>query len=517
MPDTVYGQTDMYAEEYTEENREESQYAYGQGKNAEQKKEPVYAVRKGRTCGVMHSYGEYFASVGGYSGYDAKRFPPEEELSAAQWMHSVPGTPADIFWGGFASHRPPKERRIYAVRKGRRTGLLRTYREFLLSQNGYVGFEGRAFPLSETEDAENWLAGAPCREEREKAERPAKERIYAVRRGRVCGILRSADEYYASVKGYPGAEAKSFSALAEKEAEEWAAEEPEICPGRLPAFGTEPGSAGMPGGTPFAFTDGSYCFSPERGGFGAVLAENGRLHLLRGSAPLPGGYQSCLQAECAAAEAAEALAAELGLKTLCICSDSIPAIRAARRRQRKGPEITFAYVKGHSLGRTGREGGPGAAAFFNAAADALARSASGVRASEENLRVLGALGAVYGKECGFRSLTETAYIPEAAGIAEKGPGLGNGKEGAENETDEIRGIRREHGKVHPVRGRRRGGSRKTGVLGRKGIPAFRFCILGIRKNHGGTVGRLPRGQNRGKRSVHGSQRRAAPRSQRKPA
>lgn len=94
----------------------------------------------------------------------------------------------------------------------------------------------------------------------------AAKKVYAVRRGKVTGILESWDACKEAVDGYPGAEYKGFKTL--EEARAYIGD----C-GRKASLQREkrPGGMGDPGGGLVAYVDGSYDHSLRRYAFGCVF------------------------------------------------------------------------------------------------------------------------------------------------------------------------------------------------------------------------------------------------------
>ena len=306
--------------------------------------------------------------------------------------------------------------KIYAVKKGLTRGIYGTWDECRAVTDGFPGAVYRSFSAGERAAAERWVSGEdaePQPEEKSAAsgspETPAGtagvpgKKVYAVRNGRETGVLDTWDRCLASVHGFPGAVYKSFPSAERKKAEEWAAEEYASAGQEDVCFGTEDGCPGMPGGMPFAFTDGSFSEENGRYAYGGFLAENGYLHVIRGYGSDPSALPSRnIAGEIAGASAAMELAVKLGLRSLSIYYDYqgvalwadtsssgwkngkksafVEAYMKTAAETAGKLKLSFVHVKGH----TGIDG--------NEAADALARSASGASLSAKHRRALDDLG-----------------------------------------------------------------------------------------------------------------------------
>lgn len=97
----------------------------------------------------------------------------------------------------------------------------------------------------------------------------AAKKYYAVKKGKITGVLKSWEECRASVEGYPGAEYKGFALL--EEAEAYAGVE---------RGSEERGDGGLPEeGSLLAYVDGSYDDSLKKYAFGCVfLLPDGRVY-----------------------------------------------------------------------------------------------------------------------------------------------------------------------------------------------------------------------------------------------
>jgi len=94
------------------------------------------------------------------------------------------------------------DKKIYAVRKGRQTGLFETWPECEAQIKGFKGAEYKSFKESEKDLALKYVEGDNSV--------PSDKYIYAVRIGRKVGIFNSWEECLEQVKGYPHAEYKKF-------------------------------------------------------------------------------------------------------------------------------------------------------------------------------------------------------------------------------------------------------------------------------------------------------------------
>ena len=96
------------------------------------------------------------------------------------------------------------KKKIYVVRKGRKTGIFNTWLECESHVSGYNGAEYKSFKESERELAEKYLQGDNSISNN--------KNIYVVRVGREVGIYNTCEQCLEQVKGYKGAEYKKFKA-----------------------------------------------------------------------------------------------------------------------------------------------------------------------------------------------------------------------------------------------------------------------------------------------------------------
>ncbi len=103
----------------------------------------------------------------------------------------------------------------------------------------------------------------------------AAKKVYAVRRGKVIGILDSWEACKEAVDGYPGAEYKGFKTAEEARAYMQGSEKGIVVAGiknaRRHADPERPRGMGDPGGGLVAYVDGSYEHSLKRYAFGCVF------------------------------------------------------------------------------------------------------------------------------------------------------------------------------------------------------------------------------------------------------
>lgn len=215
----------------------------------------------------------------------------------------------------------------------------------------------------------------------------AKQKFYAVQKGKVPGVFLSWDECKASVDGYPGAVYKSFGSYPEAK---------EFVSGN--GYNSKSGGTGASDQSEllpdcaYAFVDGSYNPKTEIAGYGGFLVEPFKAlwadritHVIKGAIE---DAEFCKQrnvaGEMTGSLTAVQLAASLGIKELVIFYDyegiekwvtgewkanNEYTRRYAYKMQEyilSGIDIRFVHVKGHS-------GVPG-----NEKADSLAKEAVGV-------------------------------------------------------------------------------------------------------------------------------------------
>lgn len=209
----------------------------------------------------------------------------------------------------------------------------------------------------------------------------AKQKFYAVRKGRMTGIFHTWDECQAQVSGYSGAEFKSF--VLEQEALDYLG-------GAAPAAPASPAAPATGAGPdlvrPYAFTDGSYNKNTGTAGWGGFLVlEDGSEIELSGTESDPGwAAMRNVCGEVRGCMDAVGKALTIGLKALHVYYDytgvecwadgswdaNKPGTRAyqkcIRDARQAGLEVTFHKVAAHT-------GIPG-----NERADRLAKKAVGV-------------------------------------------------------------------------------------------------------------------------------------------
>lgn len=200
-------------------------------------------------------------------------------------------------------------------------------------------------------------------------------KVYAVRKGRATGLFASWPECEAQVKGFPGAEFKSFRS--EAEAAAWLGETD-----TKPAAAEPDVSSPTP---PYAFTDGSYNKDKKLSAYGGFLVtDHGSEIVLKGKTVDPEWTEMRnVAGEVMGAMEAVRRAMAMGLERLTIFYDytgveawatgywkaNKPATREYRDFMRRAAEkldIRFVKVSAHT-------GIPG-----NERADALAKSAAGL-------------------------------------------------------------------------------------------------------------------------------------------
>lgn len=208
------------------------------------------------------------------------------------------------------------------------------------------------------------------------------KKVYAVRKGRVLGIFDTWDDCQESVKGFSGAEYKSFKTR--EEAIDYLQDVPvtvEIVPPDVPSTEEDilPETSSAVG---IAYVDGSYNKNTQRVGAACVLTVGKESHTYTNSFYDEYGMRN-VSGEINAAEIAIRKAIELGLSKIVIYHDYLGISAWAngdwqcnktKTREyamtvaalRKDIEIEFHHVKGHS----GVEG--------NELVDRLAKEAAGV-------------------------------------------------------------------------------------------------------------------------------------------
>lgn len=102
-----------------------------------------------------------------------------------------------------------RKNNFYAVKKGRTTGIYRTWEACRKSVDGYSGAEYKGF--TEIGDAEEYMKGIKRPDSNNKEAR-TNELFFAVRKGNKVGIFKTLDECWKAINGYNGAEAKQFTA-----------------------------------------------------------------------------------------------------------------------------------------------------------------------------------------------------------------------------------------------------------------------------------------------------------------
>lgn len=212
----------------------------------------------------------------------------------------------------------------------------------------------------------------------------AKQKVYAVRKGRTPGVYYSWDDCKAQVDGYPGAEYKSFKSASEADAfirgVDFSAVKKESA-GTAKAPEVQPETPT----TPFAFVDGSYNTETGVYGYGGFVCVDGKRHYIQGHGnDVEMASMRNVAGEIEGSLAAVKKAKELGLSKLsvyydyagieqwatggwkCNKSGTIAYRDFMRQAKADGIDIDFVKVKGHS----GIEG--------NEIADSMAKSAVGI-------------------------------------------------------------------------------------------------------------------------------------------
>lgn len=109
-----------------------------------------------------------------------------------------------------------RKNNFYAVKKGRTTGIYRTWEACRRSVDGYSGAEYKGFATEW--EAEEYMGGIKLPDS-DNEEARANELFFAVRKGNKVGIFKTLDECWKAIDGYDGAEAKQFTT--EDEAEQY--------------------------------------------------------------------------------------------------------------------------------------------------------------------------------------------------------------------------------------------------------------------------------------------------------
>lgn len=103
-----------------------------------------------------------------------------------------------------------RKNNFYAVKKGRTTGIYRTWEECRRSVDGYSGAEYKGFATEW--EAEEYMGGIKQPDsDNEEARTEEHLLFFAVRKGNTVGIFRTLDECWQAIDGYDGAEAKQFT------------------------------------------------------------------------------------------------------------------------------------------------------------------------------------------------------------------------------------------------------------------------------------------------------------------
>lgn len=105
------------------------------------KKQKIYAVRKGYSTGIFHTWDECEAQIAGFPKAEYKSFTSEED--------------AEKYLNGEEVENGKKKTRFYAVRNGWHEGVFKSWEECQEQTKGYSGAEYKSFGTKE--EAEDWL------------------------------------------------------------------------------------------------------------------------------------------------------------------------------------------------------------------------------------------------------------------------------------------------------------------------------------------------------------------------
>lgn len=169
------------------------------------------------------------------------------------------------------------KKKIYAVKKGRKTGIFDSWLECESQISGFKGAEYKSFKESERDLALKYLEGDNSI--------PNSKYIYAVRVGRKVGIFNSWGECLEQVKGYPHAEYKKFKREEQKLADRYLHGEDiekKSVEGLTPEQEMELTlQYAKEEGTAVIYTDGSYDNDTKRFSFGYIeIKDNGDIGFL---------------------------------------------------------------------------------------------------------------------------------------------------------------------------------------------------------------------------------------------
>lgn len=104
-----------------------------------------------------------------------------------------------------------RKNNFYAVKKGRTTGIYRTWEACRRSVDGYSGAEYKGFATEW--EAEKYMGGIKLPDSDDEEARTEEHSLFfAVRKGNKVGIFKTLDECWKAIDGYDGAEAKQFTA-----------------------------------------------------------------------------------------------------------------------------------------------------------------------------------------------------------------------------------------------------------------------------------------------------------------
>ena len=281
------------------------------------------------------------------------------------------------------------EERFYAVRRGYKPGIYKTWAE---CQQQTAGFKGAVFKcfLSRNEAVAfmNYDGSQEKPLTAEDAVGSGRREFYAVRRGRVPGVYATWDGCKAQIDNFAYASYRKFRSFEEADNFVKGIETPES----ERTQPKPPPSVELPDG-PYAFVDGSYNSKTKVYGYGGFLVADGKRYPLTGSGVDPEmASMRNVAGEIMGSMAAVLKAEELGLSKLTILYDYYGIERWATNRWNTYKRGTMEYqdfmncpdrIELHFKKVTAHSGIEG-----NEMADVMAKDAVGIKLTSKQERVL---------------------------------------------------------------------------------------------------------------------------------